>query len=153
MTLEESLTKLKEAFVGKSAEAEAKASEAIALNAKVAELTSALAEKEALFADLNAKATELSEKLASAEALAVKASEEAQRIATSQESAGKKAAVIVASAGINQPVEIVPAEASAAPKTDEEVVEEWSAMKQGSKEKQAYFDRNKAAILRVLKLS
>ena len=152
MTLEESLNKLKEAFVGKSAEAEAKASEAVALNAKVAELTSALSLKEESLLGLNAKVAELSEKLASAEALAAKASEEAQRIASAQESAGKKAAVIVANAGINNPVEIIPAEA-ATPKSDEQVVEEWSSMKQGSKEKQAYFDRNKAAILRVLKLS
>lgn len=152
MTLEKLYTDLKEAFSGKTAEVEAKAGEVNALNAKVAEMTQALASKEAAFVELAAQSKELAEKLASAEAFAKKAQEDVARIAAAQETAGKKAAAIVADAGV-APVEVTPGEATAAAKSDDEIVAEWSAMKMGTKEKQAFFDRNKSAILRVLKLA
>lgn len=152
MTLEKLYTDLKEAFTGKTAEVEAKAGIINSLEAKVAELTAAATEKEAAFASLASANKELSEKLAAAEALSKKASEDVARIAANQKSAGEKAAEIVAAAGV-EPVEISHAEGTVAAKTDDEIVQEWSAMKQGTKEKQAFFDRNKSVILRVLKLS
>lgn len=152
MTLEKLYTDLKEAFSGKTAEVEAKVSEVAALNAKVAELTAAATEKEAAFASLAAANKELTEKLAAAEAFAKRASEDVARIAANQKSAGEKAAEIVASAGI-EPVEVTPGEAAATAKSDDDIVQEWAGMKQGSKEKQAFFDRNRTAILRVLKLT
>jgi chromosome segregation ATPase len=152
MTLEKLYTDLKEAFTGKTAEVEAKAGEVASLTAKVAEMTAALSSKEAAFIELAAQAKDMSDKLASAEAFAKKAQEDVARIAAAQETAGKKAANIVADAGV-LPVEVTPGEATAAAKSDDEVVAEWSAMKMGTKEKQAFFDRNKASILRVLKLA
>lgn len=152
MTLEKLYSDLKEALTGKTAEVEAKAGEVNALNAKVAELTEALTAKEASIIEFAAQAKELNDKLAAAELLAKNAKEEVARIAAAQETAGKKAATIVADAGI-APVEVTPGEATAAAKSDDEIVAEWSAMKMGTKEKQAFFDRNKSAILRVLKLS
>lgn len=152
MTLEKLYTDLKEAFTGKTAEVEAKAGEIASLTAKVAEMTAALSSKEAAFIELAAQAKDMSDKLASAEAFAKKAQEDVARIAAAQETAGKKAANIVADAGV-LPVEVTPGEATAAAKSDDEVVAEWSAMKMGTKEKQAFFDRNKASILRVLKLA
>lgn len=152
MTLEKLYTDLKEAFTGKTAEVEAKAGEIAALNAKVTEMSAALSSKEAAFVELAAQAKEMADKLATAEAFAKKAQEDVARIAAAQETAGKKAAAIVADAGV-APVEVTPGEANAAAKSDDEIVAEWSAMKMGTKEKQAFFDRNKASILRVLKLA
>jgi len=152
MTLEKLYTDLKEAFTGKTAEVEAKAGEVASLTAKVAEMTAAISSKEAAFVELAAQAKDMADKLASAEAFAKKAQEDVARIAAAQETAGKKAATIVADAGV-LPVEVTPGEATSASKSDDEIVTEWSAMKQGTKDKQAFFDRNKASILRVLKLA
>lgn len=149
MTLEETLKSVKEAFVGKSAEAEAKASEVNALTAKVAELTEGLSAKEASIVELSAKLEDISAKLASAEAMVAKAEAQANEIKASQESAGKKAASIAASVGVS-PVEVTPGEASAVAKSDEDIAQEWASLKQqDAKKASEFYTKNRVAILRA----
>jgi hypothetical protein len=148
MTLEETLNSLKEAFTGKSAEAEA---HAVALAAKETALTEALAATELLKANstaLEAKVVALETELADAKkivesAIAAKASAEAKI-----ESAGKKAAAIAASVGVD-PVELSPVVA-AADKTGDELTEEWVKLKQvDPKAATAFYDKNRSAILKA----
>lgn len=151
MTLEETLASLKEAFTGKSAEAE---THAAALAAKETELATALATIEslkgnetALAAKVTALEAELSGAKASAEAaLAAKLAAEAKI-----ESAGKKAAEIAASVGVD-PVEVSPVESAA--KTPQEVTEQWvkmrAAAKTRSEQKAAsdFYEQNRSIILK-----
>jgi len=149
MTLEETLKTLKSAFSGKSAEAESLAGQVKALTAKNDTLSAeyaALAEKleaqSAALAErdgLAGKVEELTKALAAAEAQKV--------AAVSQiESAGKVAAKIAASVGVPA-VEINPAEAAAsAPKSNAEVWEAYIAIKNPG-EKQAFYNKNRAAIV------
>ena len=129
MTLEERLNSLKEAFTGKTAEVEAKASEVASLSAKVEEMTAAMSAKDASLAEFSAKVADLSAKLSAADELRAKAEAQAKEIASSQETAGKKAAAIAASVGVT-PVEVTPAEAAVASKSDEDITQEWVALKQ-----------------------
>lgn len=148
MTLEETLASLKEAFTGKSAEAE---THAAALAAKETELATALAAIEALKGNesaLAAKVTALETELASAKvsaeaALAAKIAAEAKI-----ETAGKKAAEIAASVGV-EPLEVAPIATETA-KTGAELTEQWVKMKQTDpKAASAFYDKNRAAILKA----
>lgn len=149
MTLAERLQALQEAFTGKSAEAEAKGNEVASLSAKVEELTSGLASKEASIVEMTAKVAELSAALAAAEEVKASAEAKAQEILASQETAGKKAAAIAASVGV-QPVEILPVEIEAAAKSDSEISEEWVSLKQkDAKAASDYYTKHRLAILRA----
>jgi chromosome segregation ATPase len=149
MTLEERLNSLKEAFTGKTAEVEAKASEVASLSAKVEEMTAAMSAKDASLADFTAKVTDLSAKLAAADELRAKAEAQAASITASQESAAKKAAHIAASVGV-QPLEVTPSEVAAASKSDAEISEEWVALKQkDAKQASDFYSKNRPAILRA----
>jgi len=141
MTFEERFNSLKQAFTGKTAEVEAKIAELSAVNAKVEELTNALSAKEGTIVELTAKLAEASDKVALAE-------KTLNEIKTSQESAGKKAAVIAASVGV-QPLEVNPAQASTEAKSDEDLVLEWTALKQkDAKAASEFYNKNRTAILR-----
>ena len=149
MTLEERLNSLKEAFTGKTAEVEAKASEVASLSAKVEEMTAAMSAKDASLVEFTAKVTDLSAKLAAADELRAKAEAQAASITASQESAAKKAAHIAASVGV-QPLEVTPSEVAAASKSDAEISEEWVALKQkDAKQASDFYSKNRPAILRA----
>lgn len=148
MTLEETLNSLKEAFTGKSAEAE---SHAAALAAKETELANAMAAVESLKGNndsLVAKVTALETELASAKQ-AVEAAVLAKAEAESKiESAGKKAAAIAASVGV-EPVEVSPVATETA-KSGAELTEQWVKMKQTDpKAAAAFYDKNRSAILKA----
>lgn len=149
MNLEDALNSLKEAFSGKSAEAEASAAKITALeeSEKVA-----LALVESMKGDkaaLEAKVASLEADLAKAQELAA-AAVEAQKAAESKvESAGKKAAAIAASVGVD-PVEISPVQAAVPGKSDEEVAQEWAVLRQtDAKAASEFYTKNRAAIIRA----
>lgn len=149
MTLEERLNSLKEAFTGKTAEVEAKASEVASLSAKVEELTAAMSAKDASLAEFAAKVEDLTAKLAAADEIRAKAEAQAKEISASQETAGKKAAAIAASVGVN-PLEVTPAEVAATSKSDEDISAEWVALKQTNpKAASDFYSKNRPAILRA----
>lgn len=149
MTLAERLNALQEAFTGKSAEAEAKTTENAGLAAKVAELNEVLASKEALVSDMQAKMDELSKRFAEAEEVRNKAVANANELTLAQATAGHQAAEIAASVGV-QPLEITPAVEAAAAKSDDDIVQEWTAMKQkDAKAASAFYTANRGAILRA----
>lgn len=149
MNLEDALNSLKEAFSGKSAEAEASAAKITALeeSEKVA-----LALVESMKGDkvaLEAKVASLEADLAKAKELAA-AAIEAQKAAESKvESAGKKAAAIAASVGVD-PVEISPVQAAAVGKTDDEIAQEWAVLRQSDpKAASEFYTKNRTAIIRA----
>jgi chromosome segregation ATPase len=148
MTLEETLNSLKEAFTGKSAEAE---THAAALAAKQTELTEALAIVESLKGNetaLNAKVASLEADLAKAKELAAAAVAAKAEAEAKIESAGKKAASIAASVGV-EPVEVSPAVVESA-KSAEDMTAEWVALKQTDpKAAREFYDKNRAAILKA----
>lgn len=149
MTLVERLTALQEAFTGKSAEAEAKTLEATNLSAKVSELTEALAAKVAMVCDMQAKMDELTLKFSEAEDIRNKAVAKSNELTLAQVTAGQKGAEIAASVGV-QPLEITPAIENAPEKTDEDIANEWAAMKQkDAKAASAFYTANRTAILRA----
>lgn len=148
MTLEETLNSLKEAFTGKSAEAD---NHAKALAAKETELATALALVETLKGNetaLAAKVTALETELASAKS-AVEAAVAAKAAAEAKiETAGKKAAEIAASVGV-EPVAVSPIAAETA-KTGAELTEQWVKLKQTDpKAAAAFYDKNRSAILKA----
>ena len=148
-SIEERLNSLKEAFVGKSAEAEAKAVEVNALNAKVEELTAAVAAKETFAAEIVAKVAVLEASLKDAVEKAEALMKEKAAIEASFETAGKKAAKIAASVGV-EPLEVSPAIAATEAKTDDEIAQEWAAMKQkDAKAASEFYTKNRSAILRA----
>jgi chromosome segregation ATPase len=148
-SIEERLNSLKEAFVGKSAEAEAKALEVNALNAKVEELTAAVAAKDTLAAEVVAKVASLEASLKDAVAKAEALMKEKAAMEASFETAGKKAAKIAASVGV-EPLEVSPGSVVAEAKTDDEVAQEWAAMKQkDAKAASEFYTKNRSAILRA----
>lgn len=153
MNLEDTLTALKEAFTGKSAEAETHAkalAEAQALvSAKDAELSTATALVESVKADkvaLEAKVASLeaeNAKMKEAMELAIAASVEAK---AKVESAGKKAAQIAASVGVDA-VEISPAVAEAA-KSNEDIAAEWAVLRQKDpKAASEFYTKHRTAII------
>lgn len=148
-SIEERLNSLKEAFVGKSAEAEAKAVEVNALNAKVEELTAAVASKEAAVVEVAAKVASLEASLKDAVAKAEALMKEKAAIEASFETAGKKAAKIAASVGV-EPLEVSPGAVASEAKTDDEVAQEWAALKQkDAKAASEFYTKNRSAILRA----
>ena len=148
-SIEERLNSLKEAFVGKSAEAEAKALEVSTLNAKVEELTAAVAAKDTLAAEVVAKVASLESSLKNAVEKAEALMKEKAAIEASFETAGKKAAKIAASVGV-EPLEVSPAVSAVEAKTDDEIAQEWAAMKQKEpKAASEFYTKNRSAILRA----
>lgn len=149
MTLAERLQALQEAFTGKSAEVDAKAAEVTSLTEKVASLDAIVGEKSAALAVATAKIDELTKALAAAEEVRAKAEAKASEILASQETAGKKAAALAAEVGV-QPVEVAIGEVVAKPQSDEEIAQEWAALKQkDSKAASDYYTKNRTAILRA----
>lgn len=149
MTLEERLNSLKEAFTGKTAEVEAKATEVASLSAKVEEMTLVMSAKDVSLVELAAKVDDLTSKLAAADALRSKAEAQALAITASQETAGKKAAIIAASVGV-QPLEVTPSEVAAVAKSDVQISEDWVALKQtDQKAASEFYSKNRPAILRA----
>lgn len=147
MNLEQTLVALKEAFSGKSAEAEAHAS---ALAAKETELANAMSAVESLKGNndaLAAKVASLEADLAKATALAA-AAVEAQKAAEAKiENAGKKAAEIAASVGV-EAVEISPVETTNAGKSNDEIAQEWAVLRQKDpKAASEFYTKNRTAII------
>jgi predicted nuclease with TOPRIM domain len=139
MTLEQSLKTLKEAFTGKSAEAEKLNKELETISALNVELTSKVASLEVEAAKAEALAKEVAELSAKLEE-----SEKLKKSAVAQiESVGKKSASIVASMGAT-PVEISPNDT--APKSNAEIWETYVAEKDPAK-KQAFYNANRVAII------
>lgn len=148
MTLEETLNSLKEAFTGKSAEAEA---HAVALAAKETALTEALAIVESLKgneAALTAKVSSLEADLAKATELANAAIAAKAEVEAKIETAGKKAAAIAASVGVD-PVEVSPV-AIESTKSAEDMTAEWVSLKQTDpKAARDFYEKNRSAILKA----
>ena len=149
LSLEERFNALQAAFTGKATEVESKVAEVSALSAKIGELDAVVASKEATFIELNAKFSEITEKFASSETLIASLRSELEQAKASHESAGKKAANIVASVGVI-PVEVSPSDVVATAKNDQEVADEWVALKQkDAKAASAFYTANRPAILRA----
>lgn len=146
MTLEETLASLKEAFTGKSAEAEAHAA---ALSAKDTELTAALALVESMKgneAALSAKVASLEADIAKAKEIAAAAVAAKAEAEAKIEAAGKKAAAIAASVGV-EPVEVSPV-AEESPKTADDLASEWAVLRQKDpKAAQAFYDKHRSTLL------
>jgi len=148
-SIEERLNSLKEAFTGKSAEAESKALEISTLNAKVEELTSEVAAKELFAVEIAGKVASLEASLKDAVAKAEALMKEKAAIEATFETAGKRAAKIAASVGV-EPVEVSPGSVVAEAKTDDEVAQEWAAIKQKDpKAASEFYTKNRSAILRA----
>ena len=147
MTIEESFNKIKEALGIKSAEADTIATELSAAR-------TSLSEKEAVVAELTKAAelhkVELIKAAARISEMETTISEAAKKYAAleqSFETAAKKAAKIAASVGV-EPVECAPVADTAASKTNEEVAQEWAAIKQkDAKAAQVFYNANRSAIL------
>lgn len=147
MNLEDALNSLKEAFTGKSVEAEAKSAELTKAN-------EALATAQGLVESLTGDKTALEAKVASLEAELAKAAQlaaaavEAQKAAEAKvETAGKKAAAIAASVGVDEPVEVSPAAAEVA-KSNDEIAAEWAELKQkDAKAASEFYSKHRSAIL------
>ena len=149
LSLEERFNALQAAFTGKSTEVESKVAEVSALTAKVAELDGVLASKEATLIELTAKVNEASQKFAESEGIIKTLQDELAQAKAAHESAGKKAANIVASVGVN-PVEVSPADVAVSAKNDQELADEWVALKQkDAKAASAFYTKNRPAILRA----
>jgi len=149
LSLEERFNALQAAFTGKATEVESKVAEATALAAKVGELDAVVASKEATLIELNAKFTEATEKFAASETLITSLRAELEQAKAAHESAGKKAANIVASVGVN-PVEVSPGDIIVSAKNDQEVADEWVSLKQkDAKAASAFYTANRPAILRA----
>lgn len=146
MTLEETLNSLKEAFTGKSAEAE---SHAAALAAKETELATAAAKVQSLMDNelaLSAKVAALESELAKAKEIAVASIAAKAEAEAKIESAGKKAAAIAASVGV-EPVEVSPASVESV-KSAEDITAEWVALKQTDpKAASDFYTKNRSALL------
>jgi len=141
MTLEQSLKALKEAFTGKSKEAEALAeahAKVVASNEELSAKVSSLEAEAAKVSELSKQIEELTAKLSESESL--------KKAAVTQiESVGKKSAEIAASVGV-APVEINPATEASAPKSNAEVWEAYIGEKDSAK-KQAFYNANRGAIM------
>jgi len=149
MTLEQTLNALKNTLGGKSDEAKALAEKVTALEATILANAEALAGAEAI----KAVAAELTTKVATLEAELSKAIELNTLLKTAKteaegkiESAGKKAAAIAASVGV-EPVEVSPAVFTEKSKTPQDIADEWVALKQTDpKAAREFYDRNLPAL-------
>jgi chromosome segregation ATPase len=152
MTIEESFNKIKEALGIKSAEVDTIATE---LNAARTSLT----EKEALVAELTKSAelhkAELAKAAARISEMENTVAEAAKKYAAleqSFETASKKAAKIAASVGV-EPVECAPVSDATASKTNDEIAQEWAALKQkDAKAASEFYSKNRSAILAAANL-
>jgi len=139
MTLEQSLKALKDAFTGKSEEAQTLSADLEQAKAVNADLTAKLA-------SLEVEASKVAELTAAVADITAKyeESEKLKKSAVAQiESVGKKSASIVASLGAS-PVEISPNEIT--PKSNSEIWESYVAEKDPAK-KQAFYNANRVAII------
>lgn len=149
LSLEERFNALQAAFTGKTTEVESKVAEVSALTAKIGELDAVVASKEATLIELNAKFSEVSDKFAASETLIASLRSELEQVKASHESAGKKAANIVAAVGVT-PVEVSPSDVAVSAKNDQEIADEWVALKQkDAKAASAFYTANRPAILRA----
>jgi len=156
MTLEERLNSLKEAFTGKTAEAEAASKDAVAAKEALAAAEAKTVEATALVEALTNDKTAQAAKIASMEASLKELTEKltaitAEKVAleTAAISAGKKAAQMAADMGVD-PVEVAPINQNAGGKSDGEIAEEWVAMKQKDASAAAkFYDANRPAIIRA----
>lgn len=156
MTIEERLNSLKEAFTGKAAEAETASKEVIAAKEALAAAEAKATEAAALVESLNGDKTALGAKVTAMEASIKELTEKltavtAEKVALekSAQSAGKMAAQMAADMGID-PVEVAPVNTNEAGKSDSEISEEWIALKQKDpKAAQAFYDKNRPAIIRA----
>ena len=147
MTIEESFNKIKEALGIKSAEAETIATELSAVRAT-------LTEKEALVAELTksaelhkAELTKAGARISEMEASLNEAAKKYAALEQSFETAAKKAAKIAASVGVD-PVECAPVAENSASKSNEDIAQEWAALKQkDAKAAQAFYNTHRSAIL------
>jgi hypothetical protein len=152
MTIEESFNKIKEALGIKSAEADTIATELNAartsLTEKEATITELMKSVDAHRAELAKAATRISEM----ENTVAEAVKKYAALEQSFETAAKKAAKIAASVGV-EPVECAPVADTAASKTNEEVAQEWAALKQkDAKAASEFYSKNRSAILAAANL-
>ena len=142
LSLEERFNALQTAFTGKSTEVDAKVAEITALTAKVEELNASLiAEKSAMEA--------AAVKFAESEGVIKSLKAELEQAKAAHESAGKKAANIVAAVGVT-PVEVSPADVAVSAKSDQDIADEWVALKQkDQKAASVFYTNNRPAILRA----
>jgi predicted nucleic acid-binding Zn-ribbon protein len=152
MTIEESFNKIKEALGIKSAEVDNIATELTAAR-------TSLTEKEAIVAELTKSAdlhkVELAKAAARISEMENTVSEATKKYAAleqSFETAAKKAAKIAASVGV-EPVECAPVADETASKTNDEIAQEWAAIKQkDAKAAQVFYNTNRSAILAAANL-
>jgi hypothetical protein len=142
LSLEERFNSLQAAFTGKSTEVESKVAEVAELATKVSELDAILSSKEATL-------IEITSKFAESESIIKNLQSELAQAKAAHESAGKKAANIVASVGVN-PVEVSPSDVAVSAKNDQELADEWVTLKQkDAKAASAFYTKNRPAILRA----
>jgi chromosome segregation ATPase len=154
MNLEQTLVALKEAFTGKSAEAEATAKSLADAQASVTNLEEANKVALGLVDSLTSDKSALEAKVASLEAELVKAASVAKAALDAQksaevkiETAGKKAAAIAASVGVDA-VEVSPVDTSAKTKSNEEIAAEWAILRQNDpKAASEFYTKNRSAII------
>jgi hypothetical protein len=152
MTIEESFNKLKEAFGIKSAEVDAKATELTALNEKVTELTAQVGAKEATLIEMAAKVTAAEEAAKAAVAKAEALMSEKKALESTFESAAKQAAKIAASVGV-EAVEVAPEGVEAKGKSNDELAQEWAALRQkDAKAASDFYTKHRTAILAAANL-
>ena len=152
MTLEQTLNALKNALGGKSDEAKALSEKVATLEATVAANAEVIAAAESHKANADA----LAAKVATLEAELTKARELASTFKTAKieaeakiESAGKKAAALAASVGVS-PIEVSPVETATTAKTNQEIADEWVALKQKDpKAAQEFYNKNRTAIIKA----
>lgn len=148
MTIEESFSKMKAAFESLTTSDSAKAKELADMSAKALAAETALAEKSAAFEALNATISALTEKVNALEVEKKELASAVESLKNFNANAGKTAATIVASVGVD-PVAVSPAGSSGA-KSDEDISAEWISMKQSDpKAARSFYDSNRAAILRA----
>jgi chromosome segregation ATPase len=154
MNLEETLNALKQAFSGKSAEAETFSKELSDAKALVVSLTESNKNAAAAFDALSNDKVALEAKVALLQGELNKAKEIAEAALAAQknaeskiESAGKKAADIAASVGVDA-VEVSPVGVETSSKQPEDIALEWVEMKKTDpKAAQDFYTKNRSAIL------
>lgn len=151
MTLEQTLSSLKQAFSGKSEEAKAQAAEIANLRSEIAKNAEAVAIAEGFKNQVEAmtsKIAGLETELAEALKIVALANEAKANAEAKIESAGKKAAAIAASVGV-VPVEVSPIVSEVA-KSGEDITAEWVKMKQTDpKAATEFYNKNRTAILKA----
>lgn len=152
MTIEKTLSALRTALGGKSDEVTALNAKVTSLEAALAANAESLAAVEALKANetaLAAKVTALEADLTAALTLAAELKAEKANAEAKVEHAGKKAAQIAASVGV-EPVEVAPVGANDKGKTDTDISDEWIALKaKDAKAASVFYAANRAAIIRA----